>query len=266
MIASIRFSLKLYNCFLSPFYQWSLHNWYWLTFGDISYFYNKSCYYNPCLLFIARIKLNFFNRRSTSGHTIAYWPLLVLANGGLILVDHVHFQYNGFLFGVLLASVGSMISGHCLRSATLFVILLNLKHIFLYCAPAYFVYLFSSYCFVKTKASPYYSLNNFSFRNLVKLGSIVVIGFSLSFGPFVMEGQLLNVLSRLFPFKRGLTHAYWAPNFWAVYNAFDLVGSRLVSKFLDPKFVPAKTLTGGLVQETEHALLPNVTPLVIQII
>ena len=73
----------------------------------------------------------------------------------------------------------------------------------------------------------------------------------------------MSVIARLFPFKRGLTHAYWAPNFWALYNGLDLVGSRLVSKFVDPTFVAASTLTGGLVQESEHALLPNVPPLVI---
>jgi hypothetical protein len=36
-----------------------------------------------------------------------------------------------------------------LGSGALFAILLNLKHIYLYMAPAYFVYLLKSYCFVR---------------------------------------------------------------------------------------------------------------------
>ena len=60
-------------------------------------------------------------------------------------------------------------------------------------------------------------------------------------------------MSRLFPFKRGLTHSYWAGNFWAFYNFFDLILAR---------FGGMKSgLTSGLVGEFSHQVLPNVPPL-----
>lgn len=102
---------------------------------------------------------------------------LLLGNAGLLMVDHIHFQYNGFLFGVLLLSIGALLEGRPLQSAALFAVLLNLKHIFIYVAPVYVVYLLRFYCL--RGSTPLQAL-----IKLIKLGTVVLAVCLLSFGPF----------------------------------------------------------------------------------
>lgn len=132
------------------------------------------------------------------------------------MIDHIHFQYNGFLYGILIFSlVLARKQQTLLPSALLFAALLCLKHIYLYLAPAYCVFLLRVYCL-----SPR-SFVRLRIWNILKLGTGLLTVFGASFGPFIYLGQTEQLLSQLFPFSRGLCHAYWAPNFWAMYAFTD---------------------------------------------
>ena len=172
--------------------------------------------------------------------------MLLLLNPGLLLVDHIHFQYNGFLSGVFLLSILRMMEGRFVQSSLWFTVLLNLKHIYLYAAPAYFIFILRFHCLDR-----HY---NFRLTNFIQVASLVLGVFALSFAPFILTGSLRPLLSRLFPFKRGLTHAYWAPNFWAIYNFLD----KVLSTILRRKGMSSSS--SGLVQEVQHLVLPSITP------
>lgn len=153
--------------------------------------------------------------------------LSILLSPGLLIIDHIHFQYNGFLYGILVLSIvlARKQSG-LLLSGIIFAALLCFKHIYLYLAPAYFVYLLRAYCLGSR------SIFDIRFANCIKLGLCISIVAGLAFGPFLYYGQMSQVFSRLFPFSRGLCHAYWAPNVWAIYSFADRVliyGTRSIS-------------------------------------
>jgi alpha-1,3-glucosyltransferase len=154
--------------------------------------------------------------------------LSILLSPGLLIIDHIHFQYNGFMYGILILSIVlARKQSTLLYSGILFAVLLCMKHIYLYLALAYFVYLLRTYCLsLKSIFRP-------RFGNIFKLGFCVVGVFAIAFGPFAQWGQLLQLKDRLFPFSRGLCHAYWAPNIWAMYSFADRV---LISReyFLSP--------------------------------
>ena len=140
--------------------------------------------------------------------------LSLVFSPALLVLDHIHFQYNGPLFSILVYSL-YLAPTAPLFSAFMFATLLCFKHIYLYLAPAYFFYLLRSYCLTPTWRP--------QLVNAVKLGGVVLGPFVLAFGPFLMFGQLGTVMKRLFPFQRGLCHAYWAPNFWALYSFGDRI-------------------------------------------
>ncbi|PKS10163.1 hypothetical protein jhhlp_001913 [Lomentospora prolificans] len=180
----------------------------------------------------------------------------IILSPGLLIIDHIHFQYNGFLYGVLVLSlVLARSRSTLLASGLLFAALLCLKHIYLYLAPAYFVFLLREYCLSQK------NIFRIRFANCIKLGGGIAAIVAVAFGPFVAMGQIPQVISRLFPFSRGLCHAYWAPNVWAVYSFIDRILIYVAPRVGLPLKVEALgSATRGLVGDTAFAVLPEITP------
>ncbi|PIN16113.1 Glucosyltransferase - Alg8p [Handroanthus impetiginosus] len=179
---------------------------------------------------------------------------LVIWSPGLFIVDHLHFQYNGFLLGMLLLSISCLEEGRDLLGGFVFAVLLCFKHLFAVAAPVYFVYLFRHYCrggLVK------------GFGKLVIMGSVVSLVFAAAYGPFLYYGQIREVFRRMFPFGRGLCHAYWAPNFWVFYIMLDKFLAFLLVRLGFNIQAPKASFTGGLVGDSSpFAVLPTITPLI----
>ncbi|KAJ0419823.1 glycosyl transferase [Aspergillus carlsbadensis] len=181
--------------------------------------------------------------------------LSILLSPGLLIIDHIHFQYNGFLYGILILSiVWARKQSTLLYSGIAFAVLLCLKHIYLYLSLAYFVFLLRAYCLdLKSIFRP-------RIWNTIKLGVSVATVFGLAFGPFAYWGQLLQLKERLFPFSRGLCHAYWAPNVWAMYSFTDRILIPLAPRLgLPVNHEALSSVTRGLVGDTSFAVLPEVS-------
>ncbi|KIJ37416.1 glycosyltransferase family 57 protein [Sphaerobolus stellatus SS14] len=101
-------------------------------------------------------------------------------------------------------------------------------------------------------------------KNFLSLANSVILIFVLSLGPFLLMGQITQLLSRLFPFTRGLNHAYWAANVWALVTALDRVLLRFVKNTAASIAVNASGVSStsrGLVGDTVFAVLPNIKPI-----
>ncbi|EFO23358.2 hypothetical protein LOAG_05127 [Loa loa] len=234
----------------------------------------KDAYFSTELLYFQRFSVIItdvfyvlscvFLTKSFSGFYITYRgveknsfaaDIFLIANVSLVMIDNIHFQYNGFLTSLFLLSLGWVMRKSFLYGALTYCMLLNMKHIYLYYAPAYAVYYVMNYLFSSGKAF---------IANGAKLAAILMLPFALSFAPFIHlcgPGILQQIWKQLFPFERGLTHAYWAPNLWALYNFSDWYFYQILKLTgrLPPN-VHSPAYVSGLVQEFKHSILPSVSP------
>eukprot|EP00124_Ichthyophonus_hoferi_P005050 Ihof_evm2s652 gene=Ihof_evmTU2s652 len=193
--------------------------------------------------------LNVTNLDYASNKTVLFQRLSVMATDSVLLYATNEASQIFPRANFPLRRLGRFVEG-----GIVFAILMNFKHLFLAVAPAYFVYLLAAYCF-EAKTRTFYP------SRFLLLGGSVLSIFCLSLGPFIWNGQLLQVVHRLFPFKRGLVHAYWAPNFWALYSATDKVLALALGVGQGQS-----VMTGGIVGEATHLVLPKITPLTTMIV
>ncbi|ODQ66492.1 ALG6, ALG8 glycosyltransferase [Nadsonia fulvescens var. elongata DSM 6958] len=176
----------------------------------------------------------------------------IVLSPGLLIIDHIHFQYNGFMYGIMIASLIAARNGRPILSGFLFSILLCFKHIYLYLAPAYFIYLLRVVVLDGDKLTQL----RINWNNSIKLGLVVLSTFAVAFAPVIYYNQIDQLKTRLFPFSRGLTHAYWAPNIWALYTTTD----KVLAKFVFRMRGLGNGGTRGIVGDIAFQVLPDITP------
>lgn len=238
------------------------------------------------------------HRKSSSQHLspVLYLFTMLVLNAGLLMVDHIHFQYNGVLLGLLLLCVDLALRGRYLSLAVAFSALVCSKHLFVYLAPPFGIFLLRNYCFSGDRSLKFTAaevsvgstgkrsrvgttednahesapvvVTGRSFLRFAQLALAALVPVSLAFVPFLLQengrDQLLQIFRRLFPFGRGLVHAYWAPNIWALYCAGDKALSLLVSKVfritLSNASAAGLASTSGLTGDFRLLVLPSVPP------
>uniref|UniRef100_A0A7S3A0M9 Alpha-1,3-glucosyltransferase n=1 Tax=Rhodosorus marinus TaxID=101924 RepID=A0A7S3A0M9_9RHOD len=166
----------------------------------------------------------------------AYDLALLLLHPALLIIDNIHFQYNGFVIGTMLLALAWLPDRKTAPlGVALFAIAVNLKQTLLFAAPAVALFVLMSGPILQSAVS----------------FSGVFLGIWL---PFIKQTDVL--IKRLFPFGRGLLHSYWAPNAWALIASLDIFASTLTGGRPSPS-------TRGLIGLAEpFVIMPNPSPLV----
>ena len=166
------------------------------------------CVFIPALL-LCYYKLN--KQSSTSSSTVVLKPkmrlymlLICMIQFPLVLIDHGHFQYNSVCIGFTVIGGVAILYDYDYVGSIMFALALNFKQMTLYYAPVFFIALIRK-CAMKN--TPVAKVTHF-----FCIGITVVLTFAILWIPFCVSSYstyscadtLLTILSRCFPFNRGV--------------------------------------------------------------
>ncbi|EIW59448.1 glucosyltransferase [Trametes versicolor FP-101664 SS1] len=190
--------------------------------------------YVPALLMFAKV---WQGTRSARRQELALATLLF--QPALILIDFGHFQYNSVMLGFTLLAANFFAAEHDIDGAICFVLSLGFKQMALYYAPAIGSYLLAKCLYLGPAEGS---------RLFLKLAVVTIVSFVVLFLPFLPPfapvSAILDPITRIFPFNRGLFEDKVA-NFWCASNVV-LKWKRWASQDLLVKLSAALTALGFL--------------------
>jgi alpha-1,3-glucosyltransferase len=208
------------------------------------------------LLFIVASWFLFSEHVSTSSLYKCGFFFLAALNSSLFLVDHIHFQYNGILMGLMVLLLWTCWKRDTILVTSCFSVLLLMKHLFAPLAPIFAVVVLNHVSSSRGLA--------WRLKLLLQIFFIALGFLFVAFFPFVRRDgkrQLSQIVSRLFPFGRGLVHAYWAPNFWGFYLFMDKMLAKS-AQYMGYDILLSRShgfsSSGGKVGVFSLSLLPNI--------
>ncbi|KAI1306506.1 Dolichyl pyrophosphate Man9GlcNAc2 alpha-1,3-glucosyltransferase [Halotydeus destructor] len=149
------------------------------------------------IYFPAIILYWWYNSDVTSRKEKSIHAICALVYPGLILIDHGHFQYNCISLGLTVWAVYFLSRNEHFLASSAFSLALNYKQMSLYHALPFFFYLLSVSLHQKSSV--------LALRKLIAIASGVLITFGVCWAPYLTSSEsVMDVLTRLFPFGRGL--------------------------------------------------------------
>lgn len=188
------------------------------------FFMRMSVLISDVLIFVSALYYYIRGLNMSNRHKWVYFALC--SHPALTLIDYGHFQYNCVSLGLALWAINFISNRKYALTAVAFAASLCFKQMELYHAIPIFFYLLAS---CQQKGLDVCS----QLGKLIRIGVATIVTFAVIWYPFLQlsDGLLQQVLSRVFPFNRGLFEDYVA-NFWCTLNV--LVKIR---RFLEPTVV-----------------------------